>query len=164
MVATAIVSCLILGGLAGCKPTEKNYKAAYDAAKAKRQQAEAESMIPASGLMSFDGPRLRVFDGDSVYFQRQHLRPVADNVEINNYNVVVGQFKMHTNATAQADRLKEKGYDSMAAKGTEDRWYCVAASCLTLDEARAFLKRFKSENKGYPYIGLPDAPVIIERL
>ena len=58
----------------GCKPTEKGYQAAYDAAKNKREAAAGEQMLPAQGLQSDDGPQLRVVDGDSIYVLRAIMR------------------------------------------------------------------------------------------
>ena len=69
-ISAAMVALMFVG----CKPTENNYKAAYDAAVSKRQEVAKEQMRPASGLMSDDGPQLRVVDGDSVYVLRERSR------------------------------------------------------------------------------------------
>ena len=58
----------------GCKPTEKNYKAAYDAALSRRQEVAQEQMRPATGLLSDDGPQMRIVGGDTVYVLRERLR------------------------------------------------------------------------------------------
>lgn len=162
---TKYLGVLLIAALfAGCKPTEKNYREAYDAAKAKREAAEAETMIPATGLMSDDGPQLRVVDGDSLYVSRDRLRKVpGEDSEFGKFNVAVGVYKMNTNAKAQASQLTEEGYKAMAAQTTGDRWYTVAGVFETLPEAAEFIRKFKAKHKNYPYIGLPDAPVIVQR-
>lgn len=150
--------------LSGCKPTENNYRAAYDAAKAKREAAEADAMIPATGLQSDDGTSLKIIDGDSVYVSRDRLRldPALKDV-FKAYNVVVGVYKMNTNAKAQAAALAEKGYAAHAVMTTGDRWYTLVGCFDALSEAQAFIKEFKKKNPGYPYIGLPGSPVIVGR-
>lgn len=152
--------------LAGCKPTEKNYRSAYDAAKAKREAANAEAMIPATGLLSDDGPQMRIMEGDTLFIANDRLRrvPVNDSVpQLDTYNVAVGVYKMNTNARASAVRLEDKGYRAHAAQTTGDRWYTIAASFPTLGEAREFIRDFRADNPDYPYIGLPGAPVVVAR-
>ncbi|MDE6718161.1 MAG: SPOR domain-containing protein [Muribaculaceae bacterium] len=148
--------------IAGCKPTENNYRSAYEAAKNKREAANAEQMIPATGLLSDDGTMLKVVDGDTVFVSRDRLRrdSVSEKI-LDTYNVAVGVYKMNTNAYAQAKALKEKGYNSVAVQTTGDRWYTIAGSFPTIEEAKGFILKFGKDNKGYPYIGLPGAPVII---
>ncbi|MDE6255610.1 MAG: SPOR domain-containing protein [Muribaculaceae bacterium] len=148
--------------LSGCKPTENNYRQAYDAAKAKREAANAEAMVPATGLLSDDGISLKVIEGDSVYVSRDRLRRDPETPDVPKaYNVAVGVYKMNTNAKAQASALSEKGYDAHAVMTTGDRWYTVAGCFDSLDEARSFIKDFKKKNPGYPYIGLPGSPIVI---
>lgn len=148
--------------LSACKPTENNYRQAYDAAKAKREAANADAMIPASGLLSDDGTSLKIVNGDSLYVSRDRLRLDPENPDIlKAYNVAVGVYKMNTNARAQAAALAEKGYDAHAVMTTGDRWYALAGGFSSLEDAQAFIKEFKKKNPGYPYIGIPGNPVII---
>ncbi len=150
--------------LNACKPTENNYRQAYDAAKAKRDAANAEAMIPASGLLSDDGTSLKMVNGDSLFVSRDRLRRepgVTDSLQ--HYIIGVGVFKMNTNAKAQAAALREKGYEAHALMTTGDRWYTVAGSAATIEGAQNFIKDFKRNNPGYPYIGLPGAPVVIQK-
>jgi len=147
-----------------CKPTEKNYREAYDAAKAKREAAEAEKMIPASGLLSDDGPSMRIVEGDTLFVSNDRLRAVkTDSMHKAPaaYNVAVGVYRMSTNAEASAADLRKEGYDASAMQTTGNRWYTIVGSFADLKDARLLIGEFKKKNPGYPYIGLPGAPVII---
>lgn len=146
----------------GCKPTEKNYKSAYDAAIAKREQAAAEQMRPATGLLSDDGPKMRVLAGDTIFVSQERLRMPDGGKVPGQWAVAVGVFKMDTNAKASASALRDKGYGrATAVKASEGRYYSLATTVSTLDSARVAQREFRDANPGYPFIGLPGAPVII---
>lgn len=150
--------------LAGCKPTENNYRKAYDAARAKREAAAAENMLPATGLLSDDGPQLRVWKGDTVFVDRQLLRDAKGSKAPEEWYVAVGVYKMHTNAEANAERLAAGGWkDAAAYKSGGDRWYAVVAGAQTLDSVAAQAREFMRANPDYPYVGLPGKPVLINR-
>ena len=148
--------------LVSCKPTEDNYRKAYEAAKNKREAANAEAMMPATGILNDDGPMRKIVEGDTLYISRDRLR--RDSViaaRIKPYNVAVGIYKMSTNAKAQARSLSEEGYDAFAAQTTGERWYTIAGGFQTVSEASAFIKEFRNKHREYPYIGLPSSPIII---
>lgn len=145
--------------LTACKPTEKNYRSAYDVAVNKREKA-AEALA-ADGLVAEDAPRSQVVGGDTLYFVNEVLKVDDGSTPLKALNVAVGVFKMNTNARSGALALKDKGYDARAARALGDKWYILAGSFDTMDETRAFLKRFRKENPQYPYIGLSGKPVII---
>lgn len=156
---------LTVVALAGCKPTEKGYRQAYDAAKAKREAAVREQMLPAEGLQSLDGPQLRVMDGDSVYVLRERLRTEDSKHAPKPWLLGVGVYKMNTNAKANAANLQAEGYtDAAAMRGSEGKWYTVAAMAGTLDSLRVIGADFRRRHPEYPYVGLPAAPVLINAL
>ena len=146
----------------GCKPTEKNYKAAYDAALAKRQEAAAEQMRPATGLLSDDGPQLRVVDGDTVYVLKERIR-MLDGAQVpGHWAVAVGVYKMDTNAKASAADLRAKGFPkALVARAGGAKYYTVVSTVETLDSARVAARVFGMSFPQYPYVGLPGAPVLI---
>lgn len=157
-ISAAIVALMFVG----CKPTEKNYKSAYDAALAKREQAAAEQMRPATGLLSDDGPTMKVVDGDTLFVTRERLRLPDGKRPEGEWGVAVALFKMSTNASATVDNLKEAGLPTAVyVKGTEGRHYALADITATLDSARVVVKDFRHAFPDYPFIGLPGAPVII---
>lgn len=160
---TSIVSAALVAlTLIGCKPTEKNYKAAYDAANAKREQAAAEQMRPATGLLSDDGPQMKVVEGDTIYVDRQRLRDLDGKTMTGKWAVAVGVFKMDTNAKASVEAMKQKGFsDAAVAKVGGQRFYVISDNVETLDSAIICSKVFRQAFPDYPYVGLPGAPVLI---
>lgn len=157
-ISAAIVALMFIS----CKPTENNYRKAYDAAQAKREQAAAEQMRPASGLLSDDGPSLKVIDGDSIYVLRERLRLPDGKKPAGEWGIAVALFKMSTNAVATAENLRAEGWDeAVNVNASRDRHYTIINSVATLDSARAIAKRFENTYPEYPYIGLPGAPVLI---
>lgn len=144
--------------LTGCKPTEKNYKAAYDAAVSKREKANES--LAADGLISEDGPREHRINGDTYYMLNENLSVAAGEDALKPVNVAVAVFKMPTNARSGAASLKDKGYGARAAQAPGDKWYVIAGSFDSLDDAASFIKGFKTKNPDFQYIGLGN-PVII---
>lgn len=146
----------------GCKPTEKGYQAAYDAAKNKREAAAREQMLPAQGLQSDDGPQLRVVDGDSIYVLRAIMRTEDSKRAPAPWLLAVGVYRMSTNAKANAQRLQQAGYPrAVWLKGPENKWYTISDYARSLDSLKTMSRRFKNTHSDYPYIGLPASPVII---
>lgn len=149
--------------LSSCKPTEKNYKAAYDAALSKKEAAEADvdQNIAVSKLQQVEGAQLKNIDGIEVYVLNKRIKPAVEGMELpGNYNVAVGAYKLITNCRSQAAQLKSEGFDAFPAKETDDLYYTVAASFPTLKEAVDFYQQYRKKS-GRVYVGLPEAPVII---
>lgn len=148
--------------LVGCKPTERNYQMAYDAAKAKREQAAAEQMRPATGLLNDEGPQLRVVYGDSIFVLHEMLSLPEGGRPSDRWALAVGVFKMDTNAKAAANDLKSHGFENaFLAKARGDKYYTIAATAPTMDSLRTVSKRFQKTFPDYPYVGLPAAPVLV---
>lgn len=148
--------------LIGCKPTENNYKKAYDAAVLKRQKAAEEQMRPSTGLLSDDGPLLRVVNGDTIYVLSEPLRQLDGTRLPGTWALAIGAYKMDTNAKASARDMVNNGYQAaVAAKGAEGKYYTVIMTSTSLDSVRNVSIRFKKAFPEYPYVGLPGAPVLI---
>lgn len=159
-----ILICVLLPCfMFSCKPTEKGYKAAYDAALGKREAAMADIDVnlPEGALQQVDGAQLREVEGVKVYVLNQRIKPAENNMQLPEpYNVAVGSYKMITNCRSQANSLKEEGFNAFPAQDNEDMFYTVAGSFPTLSEAVKFYQEYQS-GKNRVYVGLPDAPVII---
>lgn len=167
-VSVSKLSCIALiaiavMGLSSCKPTEKNYKAAYDAALGKREAMKADLGVDLQegALQQVDGPQLKKVDGVEVYVLNKRIVPAEDGKKLpGHYNVAVGEYKMVTNSRAQSEDLKAEGYDSFPAKDSAGMHYTIAGSFPTLKEALAFYQEYKAKADRV-YVGLPASPVII---
>ena len=155
---------IILGAsllvLPACKPTEKNYRSAYDIAIAKKA-AEADDLAQ-EGLISSDAPTMRVIEGDTLYFKSAPLLFENSDAKRFPYSLVVDEFKMPTNARSSAAVIREKGFDAEVAKSTGGRWFVIAGGTETLEEARQLTKRFRNAFPSYAYIGI-SKPILIRR-
>lgn len=159
IVISAAMAALML---VSCKPTEKNYKAAYDAALKKRAEVAEQQMRPATGLLSDDGPQLRIVDGDSIYVLRERLRMLDGSKPGAHWAVAVGVFKIDTNAKASSADLNAAGWKTAApAKAQAGKFYTIADTLASLDGARSRAREFKLAFPEYPYVGLPGSPVLI---
>lgn len=161
------ISILMIAGtllfLGACKPTEKGYQAAYDAAQGKRQAVldALDVNLPEGAIQDVDGAQLRDIDGVKVYVINRRIRPADKNKALpGSYNVAVGKFKMITNSESQSKDLQEDGFDAFPAKEAEGDYYTIAGSFQTLQEAVKFYEKYK-DGKNRAYVGLPNAPVII---
>ena len=149
--------------LSGCKPTEKGYKSAYDAALGKREAAMADMGmdLPKGAIQQVDGPQLRDVDGVKVYVLNQRIKPADTVMEMpGSYNVAIGTYKMITNCRAQSEDLIAQGYHAFPAQDTKGMFFTIAGSFKTLQEAVTFYQEYQ-KGKNRVYVGLPNAPVII---
>ncbi|MDE6772285.1 MAG: hypothetical protein K2J49_06770 [Muribaculaceae bacterium] len=150
-----------------CKPTESNYRAAYDAAQQKRKasdDANADMSLPAGGLLTIGGPAIKVVNGDSVFVTSERIRFEGGlENEMRKWNVAVAKFKMPTNCAAMTENLFSEGYKSFYVKNTEGAYYVIAGSFDTLEEAALFAHDYASKKNPAAFTGLPDSPVIIEK-
>lgn len=159
----ALMALTFVGGFWSCKPTERNYKAAYDAAVEKRTKVDADLGLSAGSLTDESAPRKIQIGGDSVYMAFDKLTFI-DGLEHSQhrYCVAVGAYKMSTNCSAHVSALFTKGYQAFAAKGANGLYYAIAGSFKNAEEAVAFINTFKSREPKEGYIGLPGAPVLID--
>lgn len=158
--------CVFLAGIAvlllvGCKPTEKNYRAAYDAALNKR--AQAQESLAAEGLITEDAPRRVTIDGKEFSVIDENIKVDSGDITLGPVLVAVARFKMPTNARAGADALRGKGYEAVAARAVGEKWYTIAGSFRDVGEAASFIGRFCRDNPGFQFIGLDGEPVIIRK-
>lgn len=149
--------------LCACKPTEKNYRAAYEAAQAKKaaeREADAELGLPE--LTSTEGPRRQRVGLDTAYVFREPLTLHGDAPAKGAPAacVAVGKYKMTANAQSDADALEKEGYDAFLLATPRGEFYTCIGSAPTLSEAVKMMREFMRKHPGRPYIGLPGEPVI----
>ena len=123
--AATILSML---SFVACKPTESNYKAAYDAAQQKRQAAanDPDILLPSGDLRILTANetrrerRLRVC--------REAAPQVCRGLEkvFHKWNVAVAAYKMPTNCSAHVSELFSKGFKAFSAENPEGKFYVIA--------------------------------------
>ncbi len=156
-----------LGMLWSCKPTEKGYRQAYEAAKSKREQVDPEENLLTGGhkLLSEESTNWKVIAGDSLQVQHVLLKPTdgAKWPQSGPYRLAVAMFKMTTNANSMLEDLKKKGSLSpVVATDGKDKYYIIAGSATYADSLGNVLSTFRKENPGFQSIGLtPAKPVIL---
>lgn len=154
---------VLLLSLASCKPTEQNYKKAYDAAMAKQKgsQYDADLGLDLSTLTPDDAPLTAAVGEGKVKVKTLAIRILGDeNAEPQQYNVCVGIYKMPTNAKSHAENLRLLGYEAFVMIDGEDNYHTIVRAFDSWDEAAAFAGEFKASHKDEKYIGLKGEPVI----
>ena len=164
----AILTMIMLTAIfAGCKPTEKGYRQAYEAAKNRREQKDPDDDLLTGGhrLLSEEATNWKVLDGDSLQLQHKFLRPLKGSnwPQTGPYRLAVAMFKMTTNANSMlADLKKGRSLTPVIATDGKDTYYIIAGSATYVDSLGNVLTTFRRENPGFQYIGLSQGqPVII---
>lgn len=162
-----LMMCFLAGMLYSCKPTEKGYQQAYEAAKNKREHKDPDEDLLTGGhkLLSDEASNWRVIAGDSLQLQHKFIKPVKGSQwpQSGPYRLAVALLKMTTNANSMLADLKKGGSLSpVIATDGKDTYYIIAGSATYADSLGNVLTTFKRENPGFQYIGLtPEKPVII---
>lgn len=158
---------LLLAFASACKPTEKGYKSAYEAAKGKRQQTDPDQDLLTGGhkLLNDVSTRWVVADGDSLELQHVYLKPAEGSQwpQPGPYRLAVAMFKMSTNANSLLSDLTGKGtLKPVIASDLNGRHFVIAGSATYPDSISQVLKTFKKEHPQFRYIGLtPERPMVI---
>lgn len=169
MAIRQIIAAFILLALVctACKPTEKNYRSAYEAAKNKREQKDPDLELLTGGhrLLSENATNWKVIGSDSLQLQHTFLRPEEGSKwpQSGPYRLAVAMFKMNTNANAMLKDLSGKGtLIPTAATDGKGKHYVIAGSATYPDSLGLVLETFRKENPGFSYIGLtPPRPIIL---
>lgn len=158
--------CVLLSTLSACKPTEKGYRQAYEAAKTKREQADPDDDLLTGGhrLLGVEASNWRVIAGDSLQLQHMMLKPVDGSVwpQSGPYRLAVAIMKMTTNANSMiADLSKDRSLTPVLATDGKDTYYVIAGSATYADSLGNVLSTFRRENPGFQYIGIPGGKPLI---
>lgn len=152
---------LLICVFAGCKPSEKNYRAAYDVAVAKRQKDAPDPYAGLGDAVRDDAPARREVDGKILWVRTEPLTCADDRGSVAPWNVAVAAYKMAANARSHAERLKSEGYGSLLLKNSDGMIYVVAATPGSLQEAAEFIEKFKVKHPEAIYVGLPEGPTVL---
>lgn len=154
------------GALVGCKPTEKNYREAYEAAQSKKKQAEAALGIDVP-LQQDNGISLRKIGNDSVWVSHELVKAEPDDVDNSRretmkgkYGIAISRYRMPTNAKAQMEDLRARGYDAFLAGNGSDRWYVIIAVEEQMRDAAAKINELPIGQAPLTLVSLP-APVLV---
>lgn len=156
----------ILCASTGCKPSEKNYKAAYDATLRKREAARKmeQEIAPGVELVYENAPVRQTVEGMDIYVKTSHFRCLEKGEPLPNpFMVAVGMYNLPTNARSQVADLKAQGYEGAVVMiDMQGRYFAMAASFGSLAEAANFVKTFQDKHHSMPYVGLEGSPVVFE--
>ena len=151
--------------LTGCKTNEKNYRAAYEVAKAKFDNEGGLDSTIYNRLRPQGRGTVLVANGDSVEMHVV-LVGVPDGVgitrnQLKKYCVVLAQFKQIFNARSMRQRLIDDGYAGATIVNTrEPLYYVVAGSVATPEEAVGLMKRVAADKNivlrdPFPWVLVP---------
>ncbi len=161
------MTVMALGMLWGCKPTEKGYRTAYEAAKSKRDKVDPDDAVLTGGhrLLDENASNWKVIGNDSLQLQHLFLSPQPGSKwpQSGPYRLAVAMFKMTTNANSMLKDIKGKGtLTPIIASDGQGRHFIIAGSATYADSLGNVLATFRKENPGFQYIGLtPAKPVIL---
>ncbi len=158
---------LLLLSFSACKPTEKNYQAAYEAAQRKREAAkasEADLALPAKGFHR-DGERPRQEINGYTYVSATDFLKLIKGEEdaLKKWNVAVGCYKMKTNAISRMNDLIKEGFKAYVAENPESKFYVFGAGFANLEEAAKFASEFAAQTDSSSFVGLDGSPLLIQK-
>jgi len=136
--------------LQACKTSEANYRAAYEAAKAKQADDGGVDSTVYAAIKREAVPEVATADGDSVRMKTEFVKVTEgpDTMPVFAYGVVVGQFRQVFNARAMRARLIGQGYaGALVLETREPLYYVVAVQAATLDAASVELRKISGDKQ-----------------
>ena len=143
--------------LSACKPTEKNYREAYDLAYQTVQDKREAEQTGVSGdrIESLDAPRIEVVEGDSIYVGKHRVRLIDDEASSPEaYGVAVAKYSMKTNASHHVESLRHDYPQAAVAREGQETFYVIIGFAPSITETAPLTKAFKKKNPHYAYPGL----------
>ena len=144
-----------------CKPTEKNYRQAYEIAKQKKIKEKTDPDLDIPELISENTPSTQKIGGIDAKVLTMHLKQHLHTPETHKYNIAVAAYKMQANAIDHVDRLVAAGAKAYIAENKDHILYVVYAGADTPEDAAAAYSALISSHKGQTYPGLDGIPLII---
>lgn len=148
-----------------CKPTEKNYQAAYEKAY-EASRRKKEEMTTGSGgqrLESLDGPRREVVDGDTILVSSVIVEPFESTSPLAEGKVgaAIARYSMPTNARRNAEDIKGAFPEAFVGTDGQGAFYVVLGRVPTVEDAADATRRFRISFPRWPYVGLDGHPQIL---
>lgn len=151
--------------LGACKPSEKNYRLAYEAARDRERKSNEALGIDAGMLLSVDGAVATAVDGDTIYVQPLTVSvaevPDSTSMGTGDRGVAIARHSMRANAASQLADLAGRNRGMFLARDGEGRWYVMLGRFSADREALQAIRLFGESNPGYPFVGLPGRPVVV---
>lgn len=147
--------------LPACKPTEKNYREAYDVARHKKTKLTEDPDLDLTGLIADGDPSVQSVAGVDVRVMSIPLKTVFSGHSPMRYNLVVGRYKMRANALSHAERLTAEGADAFVAEDKEEKLYVVYGGYDSPKEIAAKIRSMRENHPDAFYPGLDEGPVVI---
>lgn len=154
---------LVLLALSGCRTNEDNYRRAYE--RAKEREAEKTALDDTIyGDIRKDAQTRHISVGQQMYDVRIERMSLSDGQQLSptpvlqNYNIVVAQFKQRFHANSLASRLRDNGYPgAFVIQTAEPLYYVVALNTADSAEAVAALRQLAARspvrlNDGFPIL------------
>lgn len=162
-----VIAAGLLALAAGCKPTEKGYRQAYDAAKAKREYVDPDADLLTGGHKLLDESATDWVALGSDTLQLRHLMISPEEgqswPQAGPYRLAVAMMKMTTNSRSMLADISRKGHlKPVVATDGKGQHFIIAGSATYPDSLRQVLATFRTDNPGFRHIGLsPEVPVVI---
>lgn len=136
--------------VAACKPTENNYRQAYELASQRKAEAESEIDAELNRRINAENrlPMMAV-GADSVPYRHEPLTvaPGEGEPQLHRYNLAVALYAMRTNARSHTERLKASGLDAYMAQNAKGEFYVMAAGGEDADALAGALRKWRNTNK-----------------
>lgn len=150
--------------LPACKPTENNYKAAYEAAKNKREKdaSDPDIYIPGGKLIDDNAPQKQTIEGLEYFVRYEPLKLVDGEGPLKRFNVAVASYKMTANALSHWERLSKEYPGAIVLQNDKELYLVCTGSFATPAEAAEAVTMFIQRHPDAQFVGLDaNAPVII---
>ncbi len=143
-----IIPAILLGLIVSCKPSEKNYRQAYDRTVEGRQEGEYLDSTIYNKFRIQGRPAYAVVGSDTLHYRIERIGYTkgegATPSSASRFQIVVGQFKQIFNAREMRRRMMEGGYAGAFIVQTGEPLYYVvalsqpdaAAAMVSLDSLR----------------------------
>lgn len=152
-------------GIWSCKPSEKNYRAAYERTMA-RDSTRTDFNETVYGRYRREIKEVPAFnENDTVNVKTTRVWVVKNegalNEQLKKYCVIIAEFKQLLNARSIRDRFKEGGYPgAFIVQTPEPYYYVVAAAYTDLSEAVTLTDKLRRDTPvrmkaPCPYILMP---------
>lgn len=159
------VICLAITLLVSCKPTENNYKEAYDAAKAKRDKeaSDPDIKVPGGTLFQEDDPHHYTLAGRDVLARHEFLKLIEGPEDgFHKYNVAIASYKMTANAKSHWERVREEYKGAILIQNPKQIYFVCIGSYDTEEEAAIALEQYQKQYPEAVYVGIPQGRPVIE--